>query len=267
VIRSYLYVPADNSGMLTKAVSRGSDALIIDLEDAVSVKNKILARENLKTWLARVETTQEIWVRVNADSLKVDCLTADHEKVTGVIVPMATTVILIEVKKYLEKVTRLGALIETAASILDARAIAETEGVTRLQVGMLDLRSELGVSLDSNGSFVDFANNMIVFASAAAGIQKPIGSIIRNFKDLDSLRASTLVLKENGFEGRACIHPNQIAVVNEVFTPTDEEILRAHALLATLAKAGGSVTIDAEGRMIDKAVIVGVQKIADFKES
>ncbi|WP_183219825.1 HpcH/HpaI aldolase/citrate lyase family protein, partial [Actinoplanes campanulatus] len=144
-------------------------------------------------------------------------------------------------------------LLETPQAILAAAAIASAPRVTRLQIGEADLSAELGITPGDQELL--FVRSSVVLASAAAGIEPPAAAVTTDFRDLDALRRSTLALKRLGFRGRACIHPAQIPVVHDVFTPTAEEIATARDLITRFETAGGGVCLDARGRMVDLAVI------------
>jgi citrate lyase subunit beta/citryl-CoA lyase len=95
----------------------------------------------------------------------------------------------------------------------------------------------------------------IVVASAAAGIDPPTGPVSTDFRDLDAYRAGTQALKRMGFGSRSAIHPAQVEIVNEVFTPSADELARARRLVELSDAAGGGVCVDDEGRMVDEAVV------------
>nr|WP_235735418.1 hypothetical protein [Nocardioides alcanivorans] len=99
-----------------------------------------------------------------------------------------------------------------------------------------------------------WVRSQIVVASAAAGIAPPIAPVSTDFRDLDALRTSTEALARLGFVGRACIHPAQVAVVNDVFTPGEEVVAEARDVLAAMAAAGSGIALDSRGRMLDEAV-------------
>ncbi|MFI5429814.1 aldolase/citrate lyase family protein [Aeromicrobium sp. UC242_57] len=138
--------------------------------------------------------------------------------------------------------------------MLRAAEIAAAPRVHRLQVGEADLRADLGVTLGPDERELLWVRSQIVVTSAAAGIAPPIAPVSTDFRDLDALRASTEALARLGFVGRACIHPAQVAVVNDVFTPSAEAIAEAEEVLAALAAAGSGVAVDSRGRMLDEAV-------------
>jgi len=143
--------------------------------------------------------------------------------------------------------------------VLDARAIASASPrVRRLQVGEADLRADIGVTLGDDERELLTVRSMVVLASAAAGIEPPVGPVSTQFTDLDALRDSTRALARLGYVGRACIHPAQCAVVNEVFTPSAEQVAAARDLVAryeAAIAAGQGVFTDDRGRMVDLAVV------------
>lgn len=274
--RSHLYVPADNADRLAKAVDRGADALIIDLEDGVAKANKSLARKNLAVFLSGINTSTQIWVRVNSEpaELILDLEAAVHENCHGIVLAKVSSATDIEnlnslltdleSKRGLERSLEISALIESARGILNAHEIAAASRVSRLQIGEADLTAELGISGDGAESTKQFARNMVLFASAAAGINPPLAAISADFKDLAEFRRTTLQFKEWGYLGRSCIHPDQISIVNEVFTPSQLEIESAQDLINRLSATGGGVALDANGRMIDEAFAKAARRIIEM---
>jgi len=264
--RSYLYVPANDANRLSKSLSRGADALIVDLEDGVAPTEKDIARENLTSFLNSLESSSEIWVRVNPEkgALELDLEAAVHQNCLGIILAKTTTLdeinnldlILSRIEKScsLDNSLQVAALIESAAGVFNAQAIANGPRVSRLQLGEADLRADLGTSGESGSTTIQYARSTLVFASAAANINPPVAAVSTNFKDLDAFRKSSQQFKEWGYFGRSCIHPDQLAIANEVFTLSQQEIDAAQDILDRLAAAGGGVALDAKGRMIDEAV-------------
>lgn len=264
IARSYLYIPANNASMLEKAHTRGADALIIDFEDAVAVNEKEKARLIFSDWISTAPQDLQIWVRINADSIDADLAVADLPQVTGIVVPKATVENMSYVSNSIKHVTQLSALIENAGSILDARAIANVAKVDFLQIGQLDLRAELSLGDDASSPTLNFALSMLVLASAAAGINQPVAPMYPDFKDEVGLRATCKSFKSNGFFGRSCIHPSQIAIVNEEFSTTAEELAHAHAVLDAMTKSTGAA-VDENGKMIDAASVRIAQGIIGRK--
>ena len=274
--RSHLYVPATDSARLEKSVSRGADSLIVDLEDGVSFDDKNQARENLSKFLKTLDSPIQIWVRVNSDhkelikdleaAVNVNCVGIVLSKVETIsdINNLQTLLSKYEEQRGLARPLEISALIESATGIFNAREIASAERVSRLQIGEADLAAELGISGAGSEDSKMFARNMIVYASTSAGINPPVAAVSPDFKNLEDFRKSTLHFKELGYFGRSCIHPDQIAIANEVFTPSVIELANAQDILDRLTAAGGGVALDANGRMIDEAFARSARRILEI---
>jgi len=260
--RSYLYAPGDEPEKLEKAVARGADAVIADLEDAVPLDRKDAARETVCAFLrARDAKGPQVWVRVNGGALlEEDVLAVAKTGPDGISLPKASLQDLARLDVLLADADiPVSALIETAAGVLDARAIASSPRVTRLQIGEADLTGELHIEPSGDERELMPLRMPIILASSATGLAPPVGPVSTDFRDLDALRASTRALKALGFGARAAIHPAQVPVINEVFTPSDEEVARARRLLELFEAAGGGVCVDDDGRMVDEAVVRGAR--------
>lgn len=261
IARSALYVPGDAPDKLRSALDRGADELIVDLEDAVLPDRKDLARDVVATWLDGLPATDVgVWVRVNpGDAGLVDIRAVGHfAGLSGVVLAKTESVDdVAAASAVLDEIgssARVVPLLESGAAVLRALDIAAGPRVHRLQVGEADLRADLGVTLGPDERELLWVRSQIVAASAAAGIAPPIAPVSTDFRDLDALRDSTEALARLGFIGRACIHPAQVAVVNEVFTPSADAIAEAEEILAALANAGTGIALDSRGRMLDEAV-------------
>lgn len=259
--RSALYVPGDAPDKLRSALDRGADELIVDLEDAVLPGRKALARDIVATWLDGLPVTDiGVWVRVNPGSAGLADIRAIGAAagLTGVVLAktesVGDVVAAAAVLDELDSLARIVPLLESGAAVLRAAEIAAGPRVHRLQVGEADLRADLGVTLGADERELLWVRSQIVVVSAAVGIAPPIAPVSTDFRDLDALRTSTEALARMGFVGRACIHPAQVAVVNDVFTPSSEQVEAATYVLEALAVAGSGVALDSRGRMIDEAV-------------
>ncbi|MFI0353355.1 HpcH/HpaI aldolase/citrate lyase family protein [Actinomadura sp. 9N407] len=260
-----LYVPGDRPDRLAKALRTGADELIVDLEDAVPVTAKERTRESVAAWLRSLPADRPaVTVRVNPGEL-------GHADVRAIAGPgldglcVAKTESAAELRALDAVLTGAGMpdlpvvpLLESAAAVLAASEIAAAPRVDRLQLGEADLAADLGVTLGPDESELLWARSQVVAASAAARLHPPIAPVSTEFRDLEAFRTTTLRLKRLGFRGRACIHPAQLPVVAEVFTPTPAELDRARSLLAgyeaSLA-AGSAVFVGDDGRLVDEAVI------------
>ncbi len=280
VARSYLYVPGDRADLLDKAAGRGADALVLDLEDAVTPARKAHARETVAGYLgAAVPAGPELWVRINSDQVAAD-VEVLSPAAAGVWVPKAEPELLAEVDAALARVQRrLGpdapafrvvALIETARGVLTAPRVAEAPRVLRLGLGEADLAGELG--LQPGPERAEFApiRSQVVVASAAAGITPPVGPVETTLRDPERLELTTRALLRQGFRARSAIHPGQIATINEVFTPTEAEVASARAVLEALERAergGSGVATDADGRLLDRAVVRAAAEVVRRAEA
>ena len=274
VARSHLYVPGDKPEVLVKALGRGADALIVDLEDAVAPASKDAARTVVAEWLsglpAAADNPVQVWIRINSGDMgHTDVRAVLSPAVTGVVAAKTESaeelVALHAVLTAMEDKIELPAgsigvvpLLESANAVLNALSIAKAPRVQRLQVGEADLRADIGVELGADGRELLYVRSQVVLISAAAGIDPPVGPVDTNFRDTEALAESTRAVKRMGYVGRACIHPAQAAIVNEVFTPTADEVAAAKDLIARFdaaMAAGDGVCLDAQGRMVDEAVV------------
>lgn len=275
-LRSHLYVPGNRPHVLAKATARGADALIVDLEDAVPAAAKEQARGIVADFLGRAgEGGPALWVRINPGAAgRADLEAVLGPAVAGICLAKAESADEVaEAADLLAALERergipvgqvaISPLLESASAVLAARDIAAAPRVHRLQVGEADLCADLGVEPGADERELLWVRSQVVLASAAAGIEPPVAPASTNFTDAAALRASTEALRRLGYRGRACIHPAQLAVVHEVFTPSAEEVARARALVADYEAAlasGSGVFVDADGRMVDLAVVRGAQR-------
>ena len=270
--RSFLYVPGDKPEMLAKATQRGADAVIIDLEDAVAHSAKSLAREAVASWLARqTDHAGAVWVRVNPqlDLLEDDLAAALHPTLTGVYLPKVSSTDEIDfvatqldafeaVARMPEGTLRIAPLLETAAGILAAQQIAASPRVSHMSIGETDLAAELGMRPSPGGEELNPIRMAIVLASAAAGINPPVGPVDTAFRDLEGLRTTSEGLRRMGYGGRTAIHPDQIPIINAAFSSTPDEVAAARDVVdrfETARRDGAAVTVAGDGSLIDEAVV------------
>jgi citrate lyase subunit beta / citryl-CoA lyase len=264
---AHLYVPGNAPDRFDKAVACGAGAVILDLEDAVAAAAKDDARAAVAAWVRRPHGSwPEIWVRINSGGRGDDDVRAvGAAGLTGICVPkVAGRADLERLDAVLSEVeARDGVpqgsvavcpLIESAAGLLDAAAVARGPRVRHLQLGEADLVADLGVDLEPDGTQLLFARSLVVAASAAAGITPPLAPVCTDFRDLAALERSTEQLRRLGFVGRACIHPRQVPVVTAVFIPDPAAVEAAGDVLERLEAGGSGIAVDRHGRMIDEAV-------------
>jgi citrate lyase subunit beta/citryl-CoA lyase len=271
--RSYLYVPGDQAHKLQHALVSGADAIIADLEDAVAPSAKANARRTVADWLATQLDGDhpELWVRVNASArlLADDVHAAVGPAVTGICLPKTHTPEQLrglgELLGAAERQAGLAEgsikvvpLLESAAGILSARAIAQEPRVRQLGLGELDLCAEVGIEPSADERELLSIRVQVVLASAAAGLAPPIGPISTDFRDLAALRRATEALRRVGFGSRWAIHPAQVPIINQTFTPTPEQLEAARRLVERYDAAlerGVGVGVDEDGHMVDEAVV------------
>lgn len=268
MVRSWLYVPGDRPERFEKAIAKGADAIVLDLEDAVSLDRKVEARSLVADWVSNGEHGRaQIWVRVNQGPMGVeDTAAVALPGLTGICVPKVDDPSeLVEISAVLtESEQRHGLqsghwplipLIESAVGITRLSSIVTAPRVVQLQVGEVDLAADLGLSGDVDLHLAPVRSRILV-ESIAAGISAPIGPVSTEFRDLDAFTRSTKTVIGQGFIGRACIHPDQVTIVNNMCTPSAEEVQEAQDLLDRMdqaVRAGSGVALDAKGRMIDEA--------------
>lgn len=277
-VRSWLYVPGDRSEMLDKAVARGADALILDLEDAVATAAKDLARRTVARFVqqAPAPMTPELWIRVNRDNIEEDIRGTVRRGVRGVVLAKADQSAVRDATRVLDGAehahglrpgdVRVSALVETARGLMQVDEIAAMDRVSHLGLGEADLAADLRIDPGKEGDELLPLRLEIVIVSAAHGLAAPIGPVSTDFTDLSALRRTTEQLARLGFRGRAAIHPAQVKVINDVFTPSDDEIERAERIVAGYEEAmskGQAVFTDEDGRMVDIAVVRSSREVLD----
>jgi citrate lyase subunit beta/citryl-CoA lyase len=280
-IRTWMYVPADSRRKLDKALTAGSDALLADLEDAVSASGKDAARDSLAGWLADVDASAsrpQIWVRVNAGSVADDVAAAMHPLVEGICLPKVEAPEQVQaISAVLDRLEPEGSprrplmlMVETARGIRRCGDFASaSDRVALFQLGEQDLRADLGLPPDlSKGADplpgpMQAARDAVVIASAASGLAGPVGPVSVNIHDAELLRAETVRLRHAGFSGRALIHPAQVEPVAQAFVPSDAEAGWARKIIeaADAAEAEGIGVVVVDGGMVDAPVVATARQL------
>jgi citrate lyase subunit beta/citryl-CoA lyase len=283
--RSYLFAPADRERLLRKVFESGADAVVLDLEDAVPAPEKARARSLVQAALGARQGASgpAVWVRINgleSEYWRQD-LAVVAPGLTGLRVPKAEsaaelgrlTAALAEAERQagLEPGrVRVTLTIESARGLLAAAEIAELPRVDRLAFGAADYLADVGADPAAEARATLWARSFLVAVSRAAGLAPPIAPVWTGLEDEEGLRASTLECRQLGFFGRSCIHPRQLAVVHELFTPSAEEIERARHLLAghsVAERAGRGVSVAADGQFVDAAVVRRARGLIDLAEA
>jgi citrate lyase subunit beta/citryl-CoA lyase len=270
-VRSMLFTPGNRLDMLEKAVHSGSDAVIVDLEDSVSLDNKPAARDNLSTL---PESPVSYYVRTNAVETGLlwdDVVAAGQAAVVGVIIPKAEDPGVISqidgALTALEKTTGKAegsiTVIPLIESGLGVRLTYEmAKASDRVECMMFgggeqgDLVADLGVEWTPEGTGLMQARSQMLLSSRAAGVPYPMEAVFMDFRNPDGLRVECELARRLGYVGKVAIHPAQIPVINDVFTPSAEVVEYQKRVLAAFeeAEAQGSASIAVDGKMVDYAV-------------
>ncbi len=270
VWRSMLYVPANVERFVAGAADRGADAIILDLEDAVAPTEKPRARGLLAEAVPRVARRgADVVIRVNRPwrLLVRDLEAAAIAGVSALALPktdsaehvqaVAETLDELESERRIAPPIGLIAMIETPGAVLRMEAIARAHPrLVALTVGAEDLALSVGMLPEAEGLFMP--KQLSILAARAAGVL-PLGFLgtVAEYRDPAAFRATIRRSSRLGFLGAACIHPLQVPILNEEFSPAAEEIARAERMVAAYdaALAAGRGAVAFEGKMIDIPVV------------
>lgn len=273
-LRSLLFVPADSERKLAKALGSPADVLILDLEDAVAEASKPRARaaaaEFIGAQAARLPA--RLFVRINPldSGLAHDDLAAVvRPGLAGIMLPKTHgTADIVRLGHGLDTLEARAGIApgsigiipvatETAGALLDmqgyARPLARLAGVTW---GAEDLSAAIGAvsNRDEDGSWsplYTWANSLCLCAAAAAGVP-PIDTLHADFRDAAGLAAACRASRRRGFRGRIAIHPDQVEVINEAYSPSPAELAHAHRVVEAFAAQPDAGTLSLDGVMLDR---------------
>jgi citrate lyase subunit beta / citryl-CoA lyase len=275
--RSLLYVPGSSEKMIKKALDLQADSIILDLEDAVSLTEKALARQNVKLYISHFKARgKEVIVRINdvktTDGV-LDLEAIVEEMPNAVIVPKADeeAVLITDIllksteKRYGIRGFEIGMipLLETSYSMVHTFSIlSKSDRITGVQFGAEDLTKEMGIERTREGIEIEYARNVIAQAGNARKIDI-LDTPFTHVGDEEGLIQDTNKAKSIGFTGKTCIHPNQIEIVNEVFTPKPEDVRKARQLIQVFDEAveAGKGVCMFEGKMIDNPIADRARKL------
>jgi citrate lyase subunit beta/citryl-CoA lyase len=283
-MRSYLFSPGDQPKKLEKAMTSGADAVLIDLEDSISTERKAEARQIATDFLKEVHATPNrprLFVRVNGHQTGLiddDVASVMAGKPDGILLPKAESgacVTLLDAKLTAREAihgitdgaTKIMVLAtETAAAMFSAGTYkGSSPRLIGLTWGAEDLSAEIGAEAnrDKDGHFLDpyrLARSICLTAAANAGVQA-VDTVYVDYKNEAGFRRETEAGRRDGFTGRMAIHPAQVPIINEVFTPTEAAIAHARRVIAAFAAAGGAGTVGLDGLMYDRPHLVRAQQV------
>jgi len=261
---AHLYVPADNRRLVESALRRRVATVILDLEDAVSPARKEQARDSLGEQVASLRGSQRIWIRVNEgeDGLADLAVLVSLDIAEGFWIPKSADNPHFHqaVRVIRDAGAKLGIIVESARGILEISSLLDGNPGAWLQVGAVDLRADIGMAADSSivGRDLDPILTTVLLAARRFEVAELVAPVTPDFHDLAHLSESSRHLADLGFTSRACIHPNQIDPIDQVFVPTYEDLRRArHSLraFADAAKEGMGAYVDHDNRMADAATV------------
>ena len=276
VWRSLQYVPAHVEKYVSSPHIATADAVILDLEDSVPADSKGLARAALARAIPTVaQSGADVLVRINdGDMAAEDIAAAVRPGVSALVIPKVRDAARLKHLDRLVSDAEAGAgmaagsvqfvvLIETADGFLDMAAIARATGRTvAISLGNEDFALDLG--MEASDETLLMPRQQLVIVAAAAGLM-PLGLVgsATRFDDSDAYRALALKSRRFGYVGSSCIHPSQIALLNEAFSPTAEQVVEARRLVQAAEAAGadnrGAFSID--GRMIDGPIVARAEAL------
>ena len=263
--RSCLSVPASPASKLAKGPTLKADEVIVDLEDSVSAERKTEARAAVANALRTAEwRATTVSVRVNDISSAwcvedIRAVVGAGNRLHSIVVPKAERAeSLSEVDRLIteaetERAQPVGiqALVETARGLRDAHEIAAASPrLEALILGPADMSVSLGFPSPEEGRHWDFVRGAVLVAARAAGLQAIDGPFLR-VNDLEGLKRSGMLARKLGFDGKWALHPTQVEILDDLFTPTAEELGRARAICEALDRSDGTTKLD--GEMIDEA--------------
>lgn len=284
VLRSMLYVPADNEHRVGKAFQSGADAVIVDLEDSVAVSRKVEARAALPELLAGRERSCAAYVRVNSMATPncfEDIEVAVAAGADGISLPMverseqlfAVSWMLTQLElRHGREVGSIDLLpvLETGAGLQHAAAILGSHPrVRHAGLGVGDLQLSLGLHIGPDEAEIWPYRRMLVLACNAAGLEAPLDTVYLDLKNLEGLREASLASKRAGFQGRRVIHPNQVEIVNHAYSPTSEEIERAERVVEEFnrAEAAGLASMRVGEDFVDYPIAERAQRLLATRDA
>ncbi|MBI2186803.1 MAG: CoA ester lyase [Acidobacteria bacterium] len=263
-IRSLLFVPGTRQDRFDKAMNSGADAVALDLEDGVEASQKDRARALVTEYLSRPNTAPVLrLVRFNSldTALGAADLASlrDIEGFDGVLLPKVETPGILETaaRAFGARRVPLLPLLESPRAIVRAADIAAADAsVAALLFGAEDLTAQLGVPRTIDGEELVVARGQVVLAAATVGAE-PVDAVFTNLDDLDALRRDCERARRLGFRGKMAVHPKQVPIINEVFTPSAADVDRARRVVEAFeaARASGQGVTRMDDEMIELPIV------------
>jgi len=279
VFRSFLFAPANHPRRREKAFTLGADAVILDLEDACAISEKAASRAPAAESM-RAKAASLGYVRVNPLSTPFaygDIVETVRPGLDGIVLPKVESAADIATADWLiaqlERERGLAAgsvdlmpIIESAAGVANLREIARASPrVKRFAFGAADFTNDIGLAWTRDELELLAYRAEIVLQSRAAGLEAPIDTVWADVKDAEGFAQSAARARSLGFQGKLCIHHDQVDVVNRAFTPSDAEVAKARRIVEafTAAEASGSSAIQLDGQFIDYPIMYAARRVVE----
>jgi citrate lyase subunit beta/citryl-CoA lyase len=282
--RSFIFVPGNRENMLERARSFKADVIMVDLEDSVPPGEKATARDMAKDWVPALQREgHRVMVRVNSldtGLTRVELETLVSPELYGISLGKVESKWNIQdVDRMLRPIeqlagvepgsTKIVAWAETASALVDARDIAASSPrVIALAFGAEDFTNDMGIERSDAGDEVQVPRSLVPVAAKAANVAS-LDSPFVAFQDPGALRADAQKARQMGYTGKHAIHPSQIDIINEVFSPAPDEVAYARRIVEAWDKAQsegrGSLAMD--GRMVDVPVVKRAQNLLAFADA
>lgn len=282
VLRSLLFAPANHVRHVEKALTGPADGAILDLEDAVAIAEKPAARLAARHSLEqRATTTLKAYVRINALSTPFayeDLCAVVCPGLDGIILPKTESAEQVATVDWLlsqlerEYAMPVGGvdlmpIIETACGLLHVQEIAGASSrVRRLNFGAGDFSLDTNMTWTTRNEGILWARIQLVILSRAARLEPPLDTVFADLNDLEGLASEAKQAKRLGFQGKACIHPKQVEVVNATFTPSPEEVKQAQSIITAFeqAESAGIASLRVGGQFVDYPVAERARRVIEL---
>ena len=276
--RSLLFMPGDSMRKIEKGTQADADSIVMDLEDGVAQSQKNAARKTVVEALTTLDFGQrERLVRINESGSTLaseDLNQTVMARPDGYVVPkVQDSMDLINIDEFLTEIEhqhdwpvlgiRLLAVVETALGVMNLKEIAGSSSrLDALMFGAEDLAGDIGATRTAAGWEVFYARSAVITTCAAFGLQS-IDTVFVDLTDLDGLEADARFAQQMGYLGKMAIHPRQLAVINRVFTPSEEEVAAARDLIEafTAQQEVGTGAFDYGGKMVDMPMIRSAYRV------
>lgn len=265
--KSFLFVPSIYPERFIKALQSGANQIIIDLEDSVEEAKKEVGRKNIADFSSQcVKNNDKFLIRINETQsaefqkdLSLISTIKESNSIAGIVLPKAQNYEDIDILSKFE--LPIIPIIESALGVENLDDIARHPSVLALSFGSLDMTLDLNLQEGEGKNFIlNSIRTQIVLKSVKYNLLSPINGVYPDIKNIDGLKEDLLFAKSMGFGGSLCIHPNQVVPINEVFSPSAQQIVWAKEILS-LRKNSNDIIFNHNGMMVDLPVIKKAEQI------